>query len=337
MEEEEGGTSRPWLSVLIPVYGVERYLEACVESVRAQADAGVEIVLLDDASPDRCGQIAAALQERHPHTIRSLAHRRNRGLSAARNSLLDAARGRYVWFLDSDDELLPGAIAELRAIVEADAPDLVLCDFRVLRERRRWRHRLQGESHRRSYLGGMPKLSRDRDMLVKGMLRSRQLHAWSKIATREAWRQAPFPEGRYFEDIAVIPRLVGATRRWCHASRPWVGYRQRDDSILATMDQRKVHDQLVSMRELSRGLSRMPGGLDAEASAAVDYFCMRAFASLARNVSDDDASLDGECRDAIAAIFPDGIARAVEDCRRRGWQLRAWRARRSLALKNWLQ
>ena len=334
--QHDGGTAQPWLSVLVPVYGVERYLEACVESVRAQADSGVEILLLDDASPDRSGQIAAALQQRHPDTIRLLAHPRNRGLSAARNSLLDAARGRYVWFLDSDDELLPGAIDELREIVEADAPDLVLCDFRVLRERRRWRPRLHGEAHRRSYPGGRPKLSFDRDMLVEGMLQSRQLHAWSKIATREAWRQAPFPEGRFFEDIAVIPRLVGATRRWCHAPRPWVGYRQREDSILATMSPRKVHDQLVSMRELRGGLSRIPGGLDADASAAVDYFCMRAFASLARNLPREDAWLDGECRDAIAAIFPAGIARAVADCRRRGWQLRAWRARRSLARKNWL-
>lgn len=335
--EHDHGVEQPWLSVLIPVYGVEDYLEACVESVRAQAGAGVEIVLLDDASPDRCGQIVAALQERHPHVIRSFTHVRNRGLSAARNSLLDAARGRYVWFLDSDDELLPGAIDELRAIVEADAPDLVLCDFRILRERRRWRHRLHGEAHRRSYPGRRPKLSFDRDMLVEGMLQSRQLHAWSKIATRDAWRQAPFPEGRFFEDIAVIPRLVGATRRWCHASRPWVGYRQREDSILATMSPRKIHDQLVAMRELRGGMSRMPGGLDAHADAAVDYFCMRAFASLARSMPRDDAAMDGECRDAIAAIFPSGIDRAVEDCRRRGWQLRAWRARRSLARKNWLQ
>lgn len=335
--QHDGGTAQPWLSVLIPVYGVERYLEACVESVRAQADSGVEVLLLDDASPDRSGQIASALQERHADTIRLLVHPRNRGLSAARNSLLDAARGRYVWFLDSDDELLPGAIAELRAIVEADAPDLVLCDFRVLRERRRWRHRLHGEAHRRSYPGGQPKFSFDRDMLVEGMLQSRQLHAWSKIATREAWRQAPFPEGRFFEDVAVIPRLVGATRGWCHAPRAWVGYRQREDSILATMSPRKIHDQLMSMRELRGGMSSMPGGLDPQASAAVDYFCMRAFASLARSMSRGDASMDGECRDAMAAIFPAGIARAVEDCRRRGWQLRAWRARRSLASKNWLQ
>lgn len=335
--ENDGGNARPWLSVLVPLHGVERYLEACVESVRVQADAGVEIVLLDDASPDRCGEIAAALQARYPQAIRVLVHERNRGLSAARNSLLDAARGRYVWFLDGDDVLLPGAVADLRAIVEADAPDLVVCDFRVLREHPRLRHRLSGEAHRRSHAGGKSTLSVDRRKLVEGMLQSRQLHAWSKIATRDAWRQAPFPEGRYFEDIAVIPPLVGAVTRWCHASRPWVGYRQREDSILATMSPRKIHDQLASMRDLRRGLSSLPGGLGARADAAVDYFCMRAFANLARSMPHHDASLDRDCRDAIAAIFPRGIGFAVDDCRRRGWQLRAWRARRSLSRKNWLQ
>ena len=61
----------PWLSVLVPVYGVERYLEACVASVLAQGVDGIEVVLLDDASPDRSGQIAAQLQVRHPGVVRA--------------------------------------------------------------------------------------------------------------------------------------------------------------------------------------------------------------------------------------------------------------------------
>ena len=327
----------PWLSVLVPVYGVERYLEACVASVLAQGVDGIEVVLLDDASPDRSGQIAAQLQVRHPGVVRAHAHQRNRGLSAARNSLLAAARGRYVWFLDSDDELLPGAIAGLRAVVESDAPDLVLCDFRVLHERRGWRHRLLGEPRRRSHPGGIARPSVDRDALVRGLLQSRQLHAWSKIATRGAWQRAPFPEGRYFEDMAVIPRLVAASATWRHVPRPWVGYRQRGDSILANMTPRKARDQLASLRDLHDGLVALAGGLGVQARAALDYFCLRTFASLARSLPHDDAALDGECRAALAALFPEGVTRALEDCRRHGWWLRARRMRRSLARRGWLQ
>src|SRR5690606_4751384 len=124
-------SSEPWLSVLVPVYRVEAYLERCVESVVRQGLDGIEVLLLDDASPDRSGEIAAMLQERHPGSVRVFTHSVNRGLSAARNSLLAQARGQYIWFPDSDDELLPNAIAGLRRMVVASAPDLVLCDLRV--------------------------------------------------------------------------------------------------------------------------------------------------------------------------------------------------------------
>ena len=233
--------------------------------------------------------------------------------------------------------MLPGAIAGLRAVVESDAPDLVLCDFRVLHERRGWRHRLLGEPRRRSHPGGIARPSVDRDALVRGLLQSRQLHAWSKIATRGAWQRAPFPEGRYFEDMAVIPRLVAASATWRHVPRPWVGYRQRGDSILANMTPRKARDQLASLRDLHDGLVALAGGLGVQARAALDYFCLRTFASLARSLPHDDAALDGECRAALAALFPEGVTRALEDCRRHGWWLRARRMRRSLARRGWLQ
>lgn len=331
----EGATGKPWLSVLIPVYGVEPYLEACVESVCAQADDGVEIVLLDDASPDRCGEIAAVLRARHPQHVRLLVHARNRGIAATRNQLLAAARGRHVWFIDSDDQLRSGAIPALRAILDAGAPDLVLCDFSLLRERRRVRDRLRGERHRRSHASAIRGVSSNRDALVAGLLQARQLHAWSKIATREAWQGVRFPEGRYFEDIAVIPQLVAGVRTWCRVAQPWVGYRQRDGSILATMDARKTRDELSALHDLHAGLTALPGGLGREAKAALEYFCLRAFASLARTLP-THAELEPACIDAMQAMFPRGVGRVLRRWRWRGWWLRASRAKRSLARRGWL-
>src|SRR5690606_21510641 len=199
-------TPSPWLSVLVPVYGVERWIRQCMESVLSQADDGVEILVLDDASPDGSMAIVHELQQRHPGRIRVLEHPRNRGLSAARNSLMDAATGRYFWFLDSDDVLLPGAIERLRGVVAREAPDLVLCDFRVQREDSGLLHRLRGEMHRHSF-AGRTRAGSGRDALLAGLLEARQFHAWSKIATAGIWRAARFPEGRYFEDIAVIAPL----------------------------------------------------------------------------------------------------------------------------------
>ncbi len=329
----------PWLSVLVPVYRVEAYLEACVASVLDQGEHGVEILLLDDASPDRSGEIARALQARHPDVVRVLAHAHNRGLSAARNTLLGEARGRYLWFLDSDDLLLPGALRGLRAAVEGDAPDLVLCDFRVVRERFGLKHRLRGERHRRTFAGPAGVPSSDRAALIEGLLARGQLHSWSKIATAEVWRQARFPEGRYFEDIAVIPALLGASRRYRYVAAPWVGYRQREDSILADYSPPKIRDLLMSARELHDGLLALPEAADPRVRFAVAHYCLKACANAARRAArlrQPDAGLDAVGRAACAAMFPQGLGPVLRDGLRRGWWLRAWRSARSLRRTGWL-
>ena len=141
----------PWLSILVPVYNVQPYLRECLASVVEQLDGddGVQILLLDDCSTDGSEALMQELARRWPDRLQLLRHERNSGLSAARNTMIDAARGEYLWFLDSDDKLLPGAIASLRAIVQAHAPDVVLCDFAVWREREHWKHRLRRYAWRR--------------------------------------------------------------------------------------------------------------------------------------------------------------------------------------------
>ena len=93
----------PKISVIIPVYKVERYLDACVASVTGQTYTNLEIILVDDGSPDRCPAMCDAWAEKDPR-IRVI-HRKNGGLSAARNSGLDVCTGDYITFVDSDDRL----------------------------------------------------------------------------------------------------------------------------------------------------------------------------------------------------------------------------------------
>ena len=93
---------------------------------------------------------------------------------------------------------------------------------------------------------------------------------------------------------------------------------------------------LSSLRELHAGLLALPGGLSAAARRAVDYFCLRTFASLARKVPQDDAALVQDCREALHAVFPNGVDAALTGYWRRGWWLRAIRMQRSLARRGWL-
>lgn len=111
------------VSVIIPVYNVEKYLRKCVDSVLCQTYSDLEIILVDDGSPDRCGEICEeyALKDSRISVI----HKKNGGLSDARNAGLKAAAGEYIYFLDSDDYLRNDAIGELIGCIEKEKADMV--------------------------------------------------------------------------------------------------------------------------------------------------------------------------------------------------------------------
>ena len=93
------------ISIIVPIYRVERYLEQCIESMLAQTCRDIEVILVDDGSPDRCGSICDA-RSAEDGRIRVI-HRENAGVSAARNAGLDAARGEFIGFVDPDDWFAP--------------------------------------------------------------------------------------------------------------------------------------------------------------------------------------------------------------------------------------
>lgn len=322
----------PWLSLLIPVYKVEPWLPECLASIRDQAAQDIEVLLLDDASPDASGALARQLTEDWPDA-RVLVHAKNRGLSAARNSLLAEARGEYVWFLDSDDVLLPGSIQSLRDAIAHGAPDLVLCDFRVVRERMRLKHRLRGELHRRTFAGAPRQTRPVEPELVAGLLQVGQLHSWSKIARREVWQAAPFPEGRYYEDMAVIAALIASTRSYRYVPETWVGYRQREGSILASSSPAKLLDLLHNAGTLRAEAQDLPQMSDPAARFALDHFCLRTVLTglrLATPLRSAAPELDAEIRTAVSQLLPDAGAAVLSGYLKRGWWWRWLRARARL-------
>ena len=326
-----------WLSVLVPVYNVQPYLQECLASVVEQAgdDAGIQILVLDDCSTDGCWALLQALAQRWPGRLELLQHANNGGLSAARNTLIDAAQGDYVWFLDSDDKLLPGAIAGLRAIVQAHAPDVVLCDFSVWRERTRLKHRLRGELHRRSFDGPARQRVSDPCMLVAGMLATGQLHAWSKISRRALWgADLRFPPGRYFEDMATMPLMALRAQSFYYEPQPWVAYRQRASSILSTMSLPKALDQSAALIPLAHALRLTPCHAHAGVRLALAQQAARSLVGALRYVCQSPSgTVQGEPPSRIAEqmrqnfleispLTPEALARAYL---LRGWWLRRHR------------
>ena len=117
----------PEISVIVPVYRVEKYLNDCIDSILAQTFADFELILVDDGSPDSCPALCDAAAARDSR-IRVL-HQKNRGLSGARNAGLDIVRGRWLAFVDSDDMLLPQALEKAHSTAEKTGADVVLYGF----------------------------------------------------------------------------------------------------------------------------------------------------------------------------------------------------------------
>lgn len=278
-------TSKPWLSILIPVYNVEAYLRECLESVVLQIMPGIEIIALDDCSTDSSTQLLQKFAEDSIVPITILRHDYNRGLSAARNTLLDNARGDYVWFLDSDDALHPGAIAELQQITRQYLPDLVLCDFRVWREQQRWKHLWRGENHTATFAGTKQKLLTDPLKLFEGIYKERNLHIWSKVSKRSLWStDLRFPEGRVMEDMVVTPRLALRVQTYFYQPSVWVAYRQREGSILSSSNQKKIDDMSIACAGvLDLWLKHHPQ-LSHRARFYFSYFCVKTHICVARDM-----------------------------------------------------
>ena len=333
---DAGSASRSdcWLSILIPAYNVDLYLEECLASIAQQLVPGIEIIVVDDASTDDSAAILQRFEGVVGPALRVVTLANNTGLAAVRNRLLREAHGDYCWFVDGDDVMAEGAIRLLRGVIGASPVDLVTCDFRVMREQFRLKHRIRGEMHRRTFAGPSWQPGSDRAALIGGILATGQLHSWSKIARRAIWQSVHFPEGRYFEDMAVLPQLVRLVDSHIHVPEAWIGYRQRGGSILSSMTPLKIRDQLRALGELASILDDPMTNPVGQGSFALQNFILRSHASLARRVvgnrTPEGAVLRQEVCESLLRLMPEGPDATLLAYRRRGWFLRSWRARRSL-------
>ena len=287
-------SSGPWLSILLPVYNVESYLSECIHSIVQQAsdDAGIEIIIVDDGSTDGSRGLAERLCAQFSQQLKLVCHIRNLGVSAARNRLLDEARGKFVWFIDPDDYILTGAIEKLRSVVGRHDPDMILCDYR---KNRFWK--------RRAFFGPARRLSDDKRQLIRGVFKSRKMYCCVRVSKRLIWGDdLRFPVGRVFEDIATTPLLLLRTKNFYYIPEPWVHYRQRRGSIMDSVkrqpdvfDEMKHHDLARALLGYKDQLNKCLISRDASIDYYVADYCAKEFTKTAirmmRAQQDDLASI----------------------------------------------
>ena len=209
------------LSIVVPCYQVEDFLDECLVSLRFQHYREVEIIVVDDGSPDRSGEIARR-HARRDLRVRVVT-RENGGLSAARNTGIEHARGEFLTFVDSDDVVTPEAYTSAIAALRESGSDFVVSCYDRLENKKRvpagsWIR----AAHARKRLGV------DLDSFPEAMVNA---VAWSKTYRREFWDRAGllFPEGKIYEDqpvsAAAFAQATGVRRGARH--RGLVAHPQR--------------------------------------------------------------------------------------------------------------
>ena len=214
----------PLLSVIVPVHGVERYLPRCLNSVLSGSSAAdLEVVVVDDRSPDRSGRIAAQVARQDPR-VRVLHLEHNVGLGQARNIGVDHARGRYLWFVDGDDWLAPGAVAAVLArLAETVAVDVLVVDHAEVFPDGRVR-----PGSPQGALAGEPG-----PLLQRPRLMELSQSACTKVVRREFLDRIGlrFANG-WYEDTSFSHPLLFAAERIDTVERVCYLYRQRPDGAI---------------------------------------------------------------------------------------------------------
>lgn len=277
-------SDNPMISVVVPIYNVERYLRRCIDSVTSQDFDDYEIVLVDDGSTDKSSCICEDYA-RHNSKIRYL-RKENGGLSSARNYGLKFSMGQYVTFIDSDDYLDSEYLSHLYRLVGKYNADIATCFYSIERGgiTNPWRPTDEKET---------PLSSRDA-LLCLFQSREIDVCAVCKLFKRSLFDGITFPEGKLFEDVGTTYRLVGAAEVVAVSHVPLYHYVMRDDSIVHKVDKRIFHRAELARQALDDIKSMYPN--DGELISAAERYAATHSLSTLRMVDLTDAKQQEEAQ-----------------------------------------
>ena len=212
------------ISVIVPIYRVEKFLPQCIESVLNQTFTDFELILVDDGSPDRCPAICDEAAERDARV--RVIHQANAGLSAARNAGIEAAHGAWLSFVDSDDYIAPHFCEKLYQTAQRTNADCVMCSVQNVDE--------SGKLIDSALMRVADEVKTGREVLRKIGRDdvTPYLTAWNKLYRRKLFNTLRYPAGRQNEDVFVFAELFCQVQRAVCVAEPLYFYRKRIGSIM---------------------------------------------------------------------------------------------------------
>ena len=226
------------ISIIIPCYNVDKYIDRCINSLVAQTlgiDA-LQLILVDDASPDNCGKMCDEYAACHANV--KVIHKENGGLSSARNAGLDIAQGEYIVFIDSDDFIRECYLEDLVKLAQQYHADLVACHFRKSEKFSGWEDKDEIVVYRGEEVIDHRYVN-DVVMTV----------AWNKLYHRKFFEEygLRYPNGKIHEDNFLTPQILYWAKCMVITGKSLYFYRVREDSIVTGAFSEKRLDKLESM------------------------------------------------------------------------------------------
>ncbi len=219
------------VSVIVPIYKVEKYIRKCLDSILNQSYENLEIILVDDGSPDNCGSICDEYGAKDSR-IRVI-HKENGGLSSARNAALDICKGDWIICVDSDDYICPDMVEKLvKAAHDYDADLVISSHFEEKGGKLNITDRIMDKPQIMDREAALKKLVEDDDI---------KNYAWGKLYRASHFEGVRYPEGRNYEDIPTTYRLFDKAKKIVKIPEFLYVYYIRDDSISFTTSKVSWH------------------------------------------------------------------------------------------------
>jgi len=283
----------PLISVIVPVYKVEPYLDRCVESIVNQTYENLEIILVDDGSPDNCPAMCDAWAEEDAR-IRVI-HKENGGLSDARNAGMAVASGELMGFIDSDDWIHPDMYRKLYENMAQNGSDISACGVEMVWE--------DGTPSRMLTAPGCCVMDTEEALLACIEETSLKQPIWYKLYKTALIRDLPFPVGKCHEDVFWTYQAVGRAKKVSVFDTPLYYYLQRSGSIMGQGYSLKRLDGLeAKVQRLTFITERFPALLDA-AALSLHFSCLYAMQmTQAHMTGRDRKTAEHAIQDAFSAV-----------------------------------
>ena len=261
------------ISIIVPVYKVEKFLPECVESILAQTYKNFELFLVDDGSPDKCGEICDEYAKKDKRI--TVIHKENGGLSDARNAAMDKVHGEYLTFIDSDDFIHEDYLKRMVYCVKKFDADIVQCDFT------RDRESLGCQNQTNKFI----KLNNDEILREYLHFKAPKVFAWGKLYKTSLFNGIRFPFGLIDEDNFTTYKLFYLSKTFVKINHGLYYYRVNQNSIMHMSFSKRKFGILDSTQEIRDYLCKKTNAFDYD----IDYYDIREMVQIYNNAISADA------------------------------------------------